>query len=104
MFAADTRCQRIARMEGFRQWRWHFHEMFVKMNRKTHYLWRAVDQEGEGLESYVTKKRDKTAALRFIKKALKHLGKPEAIVTDGLKSYSSAMRELGSEDRREMDW
>lgn len=102
MFASDIRRQRISRMRGFRHWRWHLDEMFVKINGETHYLWRAVDHEGEVLESYVTKKRDKSAALRFLKKALKHHGKAEVIVTDGLKSYPSAMRQLGIEDRREM--
>jgi putative transposase len=65
------------------------------------YLWRAVDHEGEILESYVTKKRDKSAALTFMKKAQKRHGKPEAIVTDGLRSYPAAMRELGNIVRRE---
>ena len=102
MFAADIKRQRISRMRGFRHWRWHLDEMFVKINGETHYLWRAVDHEGEILESYVTKKRDKLAALKFFKKALKCHGDPIAIVTDGLKSYPSAMRELGIEDRREM--
>ena len=76
--------------------------MFVKINGETHYLWRAVDHEGEILESYVTKKRDKKAALKFLRKALKHHGKFETIVTDGLKSYPAAMRELGNLERREM--
>ena len=76
--------------------------MFVKINGETHYLWRAVDNEGEILESYVTKKRDKKAALEFIKKALGRHGQVEKVVTDGLKSYASAMRELGNENRREM--
>jgi len=65
-------------------------------------LWRAVDHEGEVLESYVTKKRDKRAALRFLKKALKRHGRAEKIVTDGLKSYPAAMRDLGNLDRRMM--
>jgi putative transposase len=103
MFAADIKRQRISRMRGYRQWRWHVDEVFVKINGETHYLWRAVDHEGEILESYVTKKRDKPAALRFFKKTLKRHGKAEAIVTDGLKSYPAAMRDLGIEDRREMD-
>ena len=102
MFAADIKRQRISRMKGFRNWQWHLDEVFVKINGETHYLWRAVDQEGEILESYVTKKRDKNAALRFLKKALKRHGPTEKIVTDGLKSYPAAMRELGNEHRREM--
>ena len=76
--------------------------MFVKINGETHYLWRAVDNEGEILESYVTKKRDKKAALKFLRKALKQHGQAEKIVTDGLKSYPAAMRELGNKSRREM--
>ena len=67
-----------------------------------HYLWRAVDHEGEILESYVTKKRYKSAALAFMRKALKRHGKAEAIVTDGLRSYPAAMHELGNLERREM--
>jgi putative transposase len=102
LFAADIRRQRINRMRGFRQWRWHVDEVYVKINGEMRYLWRAVDHEGEVLESYVTKKRDKFAALRFLKKALKRHGKAEAIVTDGLRSYPAAMREMGNLDRREM--
>jgi len=102
MFAADIRRQRVSRMKGFRQWRWHLDELFVKINGERHYLWRAVDHEGEVLESYVTRKRDKAAALRFIKKALKRHGKAETIVTDGLKSYPAAMADLGNSERCEM--
>jgi putative transposase len=89
-------------MRGFRTWRWHVDEVFVKINCETHYLWRAVDHEGEILESYVTKKRDKSVALRFFKKTLKRHGRTETIVTDGLKSYPAAMRELGNLERQEM--
>ena len=89
-------------MRGFRQWRWHLDEVFVRINGKRHYLWRAVDHEGEILESFVTKTRNKTAALKFLKKALKRHGQPGAIVTDGLRSYPAAMRELGNLDRCEM--
>ena len=102
MFAADIRRQRVSRMRGIRHWRWHVDEVFVKINGERHYLWRAVDHEGEILESYVTKKRDKAAALVFLKKALKRHGRAEAIVTDGLRSYPAAMRALGNLDRREM--
>ena len=102
MFASDIRRQRISRMKGFRHWRWHLDEVFVKINGETHYLRRAVDQEGEILESFVTKKRDKKTAFKFLRKALKRHGKAEKIVTDGLRSYPAAMRELGNEGRREM--
>ena len=102
LFAADSRRQRVSRMRGFRQWRWHLDEMYVKLNGEMVYLWRAVDHEGEILESFVTKKRDKSAALAFMKKALKRHGRPEEIVTDGLRSYPAAMRDLGNGDRREV--
>jgi len=88
-------------MRGFRQWKWHLDEVDVKINGEMHYLWRAVDQEGEILESYVTKNRDKAAALAFMKKARKRHGQPEAIVTDGLRSYRAAMRELANLDCQE---
>ena len=76
--------------------------MYVKLNGEMVYLWRGVDHEGDILESYVTKKWDKNAALVFLKKALKRHGCIEAIVTDGLRSYPAAMRELGNLDRRAM--
>ncbi|MFC0588250.1 DDE-type integrase/transposase/recombinase [Novosphingobium aquiterrae] len=53
------------------------------MNVEMVYLWRAVDHEGEVLESYITRIRDKAAVLRFMKKKLKRHGSPEAIATDG---------------------
>jgi len=94
---SQTPCEAVF---GYHHWRWHLDEVFVKINGVRHYLWRAVDHEGEVLESYVTKKRDKSAALRFLKKALKRHGKAEKIVTDGLKSYPAAMRDLGNLERR----
>lgn len=100
MFAADIRRQRVSRMRGFRQWQWHLDEMYVKINGEMHYLWRAIDQEGEILESYVTKDRDKAAALKFMKKALKRHGSPEVITTDGLRSYKAAMNELGNAQKQ----
>ena len=76
--------------------------MYVKVNGEMRYLWRVVNHEGEILESYVTKTRDKSAALAFIKRALKRHGSPAAIVTDGLRSYPAAMRDLGNLERQEM--
>ena len=102
MFAGDIRRQRVSRMRGFRQWRWHLDEMYVKLNGEMVYLWRAVDQEGEILESYITKTRDKDAALTFMKKALKRHGSPEAITTDGLRSYRAAMKELGNTQKQQV--
>jgi putative transposase len=75
--------------------------MFVKINGEMHYLWRAVDHEGEVLESFVTKTRDKKAALKFLTKAMRKHGRPEAIVTDRLRSYGAALKELGAGDRQE---
>lgn len=72
----------------------------MKINGEMHYLWRAVDHEGEVLESYASKTRDKAAALAFIKKALKRHGRPKAVTTDGLRSYPAALKEVGIADRQ----
>jgi putative transposase len=100
MFAAKIRKRRV---EGMRwsKWRWHMDEVFVKINGERHYLWRAVDHEGEVLESFVTKTRDKNAALKFLKKAMKRHGPADEIVTDRLRSYGAALRELGIGDKQE---
>ena len=100
VFAAEIRKRRI---EGLRssQWRWHLDEMFVKVGGERHYLWRAVDHEGEVLESFVTRTRDKKAALKFLRKAMRKHGQPQTIVTDRLRSYGAALRELGSGARQE---
>ena len=74
----------------------------MKINGVQHYLWRAVDHEGEVLESYVTKTRDKPAALRFLKKAMKRYGSPKTVITDRLRSYGAAMKEIGMDDRQEV--
>ncbi len=102
LFASDVRRQRVSRMRSFRYWRCHLDEMYVRINGDMVYLWRAVDHEGEILESYVTKTRDKAAVLRFMKEALKRHGSPEAITTDGLRSYRAAMKELGNQDKQEV--
>ena len=73
--------------------------MFLKINGERHYLWRAVDHEGEVLESFVTKKRDKLAALTFLRKAMRRYVSPDRLLTDGLRSYGAAMKEIGN-DRR----
>ena len=76
--------------------------LFVKVNGKLYYLWRAVDHEGEILESVVTAKRDKTAAVKFLKRIMKKYGRPRQIVTDGLRAYSAAMKEVGNADCQEV--
>jgi len=82
-------------------WKWHLDEMFVKINGERHYLWRAVDHEGEVLESYVTKKRDKKAALKFLKKSMIRYGRPEITVTDKLRSYGAALKDIGNADQQD---
>jgi len=74
----------------------------VKINGVTHYLWRAVDHEGEVIEAYVTKRRDRQVALKFLRKAMKRFGQPKVIVTDRLRSYRAAFKELGIEDDQEV--
>ena len=70
----------------------------MKINGAMRYLWRAVDQEGEVLESFVTTTRDKAAALKFIKKMKKRHGRTKAVVTDRLRSYGAALKEIGGAD------
>jgi putative transposase len=70
-------------------------EVFVKINGKQHYLWRAVDQDGEVVDVYLQAKRDGAAAKRFFKRLLRsHDGEPRKIITDKLRSYGVAHREL----------
>jgi len=102
MFAGQIRKTRMARMRGYPQWRWHLDEVFVKINGRLCYLWRAVDHEGEVLESVVTAKRDKAAALKFLKRIMKKYGRSQTVVTDGLCSYPAAMKELGIAYRHEV--
>jgi putative transposase len=101
MAAADIRRKRVGRMRQHTHWRWHLDEVFVRINGKQ-YLWRAVDHEGEILESYVTETIDKAAALKFIKKALKRHGRTKAVVTDRLLSYGAALREIGASDLQQI--
>ena len=73
-------------------------EVFVKISGKQHYLWRAVDQDGEVVDVYLQAKRDGTAAKRFFRRLLRsHGSEPRKIVTDKLRSYGVAHRELISE-------
>ena len=101
VFAAEIRRSRVSRMRAYSNWKWHLDEVFVKINGETHYLWRAVDHEGEVLESYVTKRRDRKAALKFLRKTMKRYGPPHVIVTDLLRSYGAAMKVIGNADRKE---
>ena len=95
MFAAEIRKRRV-QSQSYSRWRWHLDEVFVKINGETHYLCRAVDHEGEVLEVFATKRRDRKAALQFLKRAMKRYGQPKVIVTDRLKSYRAAMNVIGN--------
>src|SRR2546430_5481228 len=75
--------------------RWHLDEVFLKINGRLHYLWRAVDQDGNVLDILVQSRRNKRAAKKFFRKLLKGLTYvPRVILTDKLKSYGAAKREI----------
>lgn len=97
IFASEIRDKRAASMRAHIQWRWHLDEVFVRINGETYYLWRAVDHEGEVLKVFVTKRRDREAALKFLRKTMKRYGPPKVIVTDRLRSYRAAMKVVGNE-------
>ena len=74
---------------------WHLDEVFLRINGELHYLWRAVDQHGVVLDILVQSRRNASAAKRFFKRLLKDLQyKPRRLVTDGLRSYGVAQREV----------
>ena len=95
MFAAEIRKRRV-QSHSYSRWRWHLDEVFVRINGETHYLWRAVDHEGEVLEVFVTKRWDRRAALQFLRRAMKRHGQPKVIVMDRLRSYRAAMNVIGN--------
>jgi putative transposase len=101
IFASEIRKKRIRPSQNYSNWKWHLDEVFVKINGETHYLWRAVDHEGEVLEVYVSKRRDRKAAIVFLKKIMKRYGQPHVIVTDRLRSYRAAMTIIGNETSQE---
>ena len=101
MFAAEIREQRIRR-RSYSLWRGHVDEVFVRINGVQHYLWRAVDHEGEVLEVFASKRRNRKAALKFLRRAMKRYGNPKIIVTARLASYGAALRTLGI--RRRQRW
>ena len=100
LFASEIRKARIQRMRSYSNWQWHLDEVFVKINGEIHYMWRAVDHEGEVLDAFVTKRRDRKSALKFLRNLMKRYGQPEKIVTDKLRSYGAAMKEIGNADRQ----
>ena len=97
LFAAELR-KRQVQNHSYSNWRWHLDEVFVRINGEAYYLWRAVDHEGEVLEVFVTRRRDRKAALKFLKRAMKRYGRPASIVTDRLRSYRAAMNLIGNAD------
>ncbi|MBL4757152.1 MAG: IS6 family transposase [Rhizobiales bacterium] len=101
LFAAQIKKRRAGPGRNWSNWQWHLDEVFVRINGETHYLWRAVDHEGEVLEVFVTKRRNRRAALRFLRKAMKRYGRPKVIVTDKLRLLRAAMKEIGNEARQE---
>jgi putative transposase len=81
---------------------WHLDEVYLKIDGRMVYLWRAVDAEGEVLDVLVQSKRNKAAALKLMRKLLKRYAfVPERLVTDGLRSYGAAACDLGIESRHE---
>jgi len=101
VFASEIRKKRVKNYRQYTHWKWHLDEVFVKINGELHYLWRAVNQEGEVLETYVTKRRNRQAALKFLRKMMKRHGPPQTIITDKLRSYKAAMRQLGNTDKQD---
>ena len=110
VFAADIRKKRAERLRAWPQWQWHVDEVFVKINGRQHYLWRAVDQDGEVVDVYLQARGDGNAAKRFFKRLLRsHGDEPRKIVTEKLRSYGVAHRELipetiHSTQRYENNW
>ena len=101
LFAAEIRRNRVQNLRAYSNWQWHLDEVFVKINGETHYLWRAVDHEGEVLESFVTKRRDRKAALKFLRKTMKRYGSPHVVVTDKLRSYGDDMTRIGNANKQD---
>ena len=87
--------QKLRQKRGQPGDKWHLDEIFIKINGKTHYLWRAVDQNGMVLDILVTRRRNKEAAKRFFLKLLRGLKyEPRVIITDKLRSYGAAIRKV----------
>ena len=95
-------CEQNLKEEGraHSNWQWHLDEVFVRINGERFYLWRAVDHEGEVLECYVSKRRDRHAARKFLIKTMRKHGSPKIITTDKLASYRAAFREIGVAERQ----
>ncbi len=101
MFAAEIREKRVEPMRAHMHWKWHLDEVYVKINGQMHYLWRAVDHEGEVLESLPPRSAIRKPPLKFMKNLMKRRGCAETITTDGLRSYEAAIKEFAIADRQE---
>ncbi|MEX0828138.1 MAG: IS6 family transposase [Haliea sp.] len=101
LFAREIRKKRVRPSHNYSNWKWHLDEVFVKINGETHYLSRAVDHEGEVLEVYVSKRRNRKAAMAFLKKIMKRFGETRVIVIDRLRSYRTAMTLIGNKKIQE---
>ena len=84
LYAAEIWRRRIHH-RSYSQWRWHLDKVFVRIYGETHYLWRAVDHEGGVLEVFATKRWDRRAALKFLKRTLKRCGRPKLLLTGRLR-------------------
>ena len=88
-------CSQLRKKRGQLSDTWYLDEVFIKINGALHFLWRAVDQDGDELDILVQKRRNKKAAMKFFRKLLKgQQAAPLKIVTDKLQSYSAAKREI----------
>ena len=90
-------------MQKCSNWQWRLNEVFMKITRKRHYLWRTVDHEGEIIESYVTKRRDRKAALKFVRKSIKRYDQSKVILAGRPASYQTAIKIIGNADRQETE-
>ena len=99
MFAAEVRKWR-RRKGQYSLWRWHVDEVFVRINGEQHHLWRAVDHEGQVMEVYASKTRNRKVALKFLRRALKRYGRPDEVVTDRLRSYGATFKPLGIKNKQ----
>ena len=86
--------RRLKRRRALPGDKWHLDEVFLNIGGERRYLWRAVDQAGNTLDILVTSKRDKRSAKRFLRKLLRDNAKPRVVVTDTLRSYGAALKEL----------
>jgi putative transposase len=94
LFAAEIRKKRVSQMRAYSNWQWHLDEVFVKINGKTHSPFAGCGSRGEVLENFVTKHRDRKAALKFLRKTMKRHGRVHISITDMFRSYGVSMMEF----------